>query len=102
MTGHMRVHYKAVALLVALGLAGCDDGYLRGSVTPSEDGLTYLAVVDDNGGHCGPLLVDGTPWEHGIGEAGLISPGRHSIKCGAPIEFEIPEGVVFRFDYWGP
>jgi hypothetical protein len=52
----MRFLCKAMALFFALALTGCDDGYLRGSVTPSKDGLTYLAVIDDNGGHCGHCL----------------------------------------------
>jgi len=41
-------------------------------------------------------------WSHSIGEAGLITPGHHKIQCGGWIEFDIPEGVVFHFDYWGP
>jgi hypothetical protein len=83
-------------------LAACDDGHLRGSVVPSKDGGTYLAVVDDNGGHCGPLLLDGRPWPHAIGEPGLVQPGHHRIQCGGEIDFDIPRGVVFNFDYWGP
>ncbi len=83
-------------------LSGCDDSYLRGSVTPSKDGNTYLAVADDNGGKCGALLVDGKQWEYKINENGIITPGIHTIKCGTEIQFEIPAGVIFRFDYWGP
>ena len=89
-------------LLAPIALAGCDDGYLRGSVGPSKDGGTYLAVVDDNGGACGPLLLDGKPWLYKIGEPGPVSSGRHRIECGGWVEFDIPHGVVFKFDYWGP
>jgi len=61
-----------------------------------------LAVVDDNGGACGPILVDGEVWPYKIGEPSLIAPGRHRIECGSEIEFDIPPHVVFSFDYWGP
>lgn len=90
-----------VALLWSL-LLSCDDGHLRGSVSASPDGETYLVVADDNGGHCGPIAVDGQAWSFAIGERGPIEPGRHSISCGAEIAFDIPPGVVFEFDYWGP
>lgn len=76
--------------------------HLRGSVTPSEDGKTYLVVADDNGGQCGRILVDGKVWEYNINEAGPISSGWHTIECGTKVDVEIPEGVIFRFDYWGP
>jgi hypothetical protein len=89
-------------LLVSLSLTACDDGHLRGSVVPSSDGKTYLSVVDDNGGECGPLTVDGQPWTYPIGQPGPIQSGRHKISCGTEIEFIIPSGVVFSFDYWGP
>ena len=88
--------------IVAVFATACNDGYLRGSVTKSIDGKTYLAVVDDNGGKCGPIYVDNKSWPYKIGEAGPISPGRHRIACGAWIDFDIPQGVVFHFDYWGP
>lgn len=55
------------------------------------------------------MIVDGEIWPHKIGELGPIDAGRHSIHCGSTddpdtdsITFEIPRGVVFRFDYWGP
>ena len=95
-------------LLTALGisasivLTACDDGHLRGSVTASADGGTYLVVADDNGGSCGSPLLDGKPWPHKLGERGFVSPGRHRIECGGWIEFDVPQGVVFKFDYWGP
>lgn len=81
----------------------------RGSVSRSGDGKTYLSIDDDNGGRCGDMVVDGAFWPYAIGEAGPIEPGQHSIHCGSPndpdtnsISVEVPEGVLFRFDYWGP
>lgn len=96
---HFRLFLLAVALSVT---AACNDGNLRGSVAKSSDGKTYLAVVDDNGGKCGPIIVDGKKWPYKIGEVGPIAPGRHKIECGGWINFDIPQGVIFRFDYWGP
>ncbi|ACB36400.1 hypothetical protein Lcho_4148 [Leptothrix cholodnii SP-6] len=92
----------AVLLLTCTICTGCDDGYLRGAVSKSPDGKTYLAVVDDNGGQCGPIKVDGAVWSYPIGQAVPISPGVHTIECGAGLSFEIPKGVIFKFDYWGP
>ena len=91
-----------VVLLAALTTAACDDGYLRGSVVPSPNGETYLAIVDDNGGRCGPITIDGVVWPFKIGEPGRITPGIHRIRCGGSISFEVPKAVFFRFDYWGP
>jgi len=89
-------------IAIIFTLVGCDDGHLRGAVNPSADGKTYLVIVADNGGQCGPIFVNGKKWEYKINEAGSISPGVHTIKCGTEIQFEIPQGVVFSFDYWGP
>lgn len=89
-------------VIAALSVVACSDGYLRGSVEKSNDGKTYLSVVDDNGGKCGPIIIDGKIWPYKIGEAGAISPGHHKIECGGWVEFEIPSGVIFHFDYWGP
>ena len=91
-----------IICLSSLYLSGCDDGYLRGSVSPSEDGKTYLSIIDNNGGQCGPIYVDGKVWPHKISKEALIAPGTHTIECGTKIEFEIPKGVLFKFDYWGP
>ncbi len=91
--------------LIILGTAYfflSNGNHLRGSVKPSKDGNTYLIVADDNGGGCGPIKVDGVQWPHAINEAGSIKPGIHKIACGGEIEFEIPVGTTFRFDYWGP
>jgi hypothetical protein len=76
--------------------------YLRGSVVKSQDGKTYLMVTDDNGGGCGPIFVDQIKWPYKINEKGLIEPGLHTIKCGGELQFIIPTGSVFSFDYWGP
>ena len=86
----------------ALLASSCGDRDLRGSFERSADGKTYLAVVDNNGGGCGPIFVDGKQWPHPIGHPAAIEPGRHTIKCGGEIGFKIPPGVVYRFDYWGP
>lgn len=90
------------SLVLAAAPACKGDGHLRGSVAPSADGRTWLVVADDNGGHCGPLTLDGRPWDHPIGERGAVEPGVHTLACGGEIEFTIPAGVVFTFDYWGP
>jgi hypothetical protein len=96
---------KLAATLLILGgmfFAGCDDGHLRGSVKKSSDGKTYLVVADDNGAQCRPLKVDGKIWPHKLNEQGPIQPGDHTIECGGKISFNIPAGVIFTFDYWGP
>lgn len=90
------------ALVVAFLLSGCgDDGHLRGHLTDSPDGKTYLAIADDHNG-CA-IKVDGQGWGAPVGTLRPISPGEHVIDCnGSEIRFVIPEGVVFNFDYWGP
>jgi len=88
--------------LLCLCCFGCGHSDLRGSWSPSKNGKTYLIVADDNGGHCGPIKVDGKKWDHRIGEAAQIDPGPHTIECGGEIGFEIQPGVVYKFDYWGP
>ena len=90
----------AASLLLGC-LAGCDDGSLRGSIANSADGKTYLLVADDQDG-CA-VSVDGKPWPTRPPARRPIAAGTHVIACGeAEIEFDIPEGVVFTFDYWGP
>ncbi|WP_109126496.1 hypothetical protein [Dyella sp. C11] len=95
---------RNVFLLMAAAalLASCSDRPLRGAADPSPDGKTYLAIMDDNGGACGPIKVDGQVWTHKIGEPAAIEPGKHSIECGTGMTFDIPSGTVFKFDYWGP
>ncbi len=86
-----------------LGIVTCSgDAYLRGKVEPSNDGLTYLMIADDGNGTCKSVLLDGKVWPYKTGEVGKVSPGIHKIDCNGIIEFDIPEGVVFKFDYWGP
>ncbi|PYP69760.1 MAG: hypothetical protein DMD41_16335 [Gemmatimonadetes bacterium] len=91
----------AVSVTIAMG---CSGGELRGKSVPSADGRTYLAIDDDNGGHCGPMKVDGREWKHEIHAPGPIEPGVHSISCGegGEIGFEIRPRTTFHFDYWGP
>jgi hypothetical protein len=93
---------RFIALTAILALAACDDGHLRGAVSKSPDGKTYFAVLDDNGGKCGPLKVDGVVWPLPIGKVVPFKPGNHTISCGAEIAFSVPAGVIFKFDYWGP
>src|ERR1017187_966215 len=76
-----------VAVLAVIALAACDDGHLRGAESKSSDGKTYLSVVDDNGGKCGPLKVDGVVWPHPIGKVVPFRPGNNTISCGAEIVF---------------
>jgi hypothetical protein len=83
-------------------ILGCDDGHLRGAVSKSPDGLTYFGVLDDNGGKCGPIKVDGSAWPHPVGKVVPFQPGQHTISCGTEVSFLVPAGVVFKFDYWGP
>ena len=96
----MKEIFIMIASFVLLSCA--DGGHLRGSVEPSKDGKTYFGVIDDNGGQCGPLLLDGEPWVIPVGEVAPIKPGAHELHCGATIGFIVPEGVVYKFDYWGP
>lgn len=82
-------------------LSGCNDES-HGQSVPSSDGGTYLVVDDNNGGNCGPILVDGREWLQPLHTPGSIAPGAHSIECGGAIEFEIEPGTTFYFDNWGP
>ena len=78
---------------------------LRGSFKVSPDHKTYLVIEDDNAGGCDPLMIDGAKWNLKKGEAGAISAGAHKIQCGkddSGIGFDIPDGTVFSYDYWGP
>jgi hypothetical protein len=67
---------------------------------PSTDGKTYLVVDGDNGGACGPILVDGKQWPSPLHVAGAIEPGLHTIECGDKIKFKIKAGTTFHFDDW--
>lgn len=99
----MRARNGGIVSVLALGLvAACSDGHLRGTAEPSPDGKTYLAIVDDNGGQCGSITLDGGRWPHPIGVYAEIEPGIHTIACGGEIAFDVPPGARFAFDYWGP
>ena len=92
-------------LALPLLLAGCSDGDLRGKSVPSTDGGTYLAIDDDNGGGCGPLMVDGRDWTTPLHVSGKIEPGTHVIQCGPNdpgIQVDVKAGTSYHFDYWGP
>lgn len=83
---------------------------LRGHWSPSPDGKTYMVIDDDNGGNCGPIMIDDRRWEHPVHRAGPITPGSHTISCGPTmrpkynngIDFRVQVGVTYHFDYWGP
>jgi hypothetical protein len=90
------------ALIIVAGIGCCGECELRGKVTDSKDGRTYLIIADDNGGQCGPMLVDGKRWPHPIDSAGAVTPGDHVIECGTDITVRVDSGKTFRFDYWGP
>lgn len=96
------VALASAILFWMLGASGCRARELRGYSDPSRDGRTFLVVDDDNGGHCGPILVDGQRWPHRIHALGAIAPGDHVIACGGQIQFRISRGSTFHFDYWGP
>jgi hypothetical protein len=91
-------------ICLAALLLGCHEGVsdLRGRAVPSQDARTYLVIDDDNGGGCGPILVDGTRWPHALHAPGEISPGAHTITCGGSLEIDVPAGSTYHFDYWGP
>jgi hypothetical protein len=75
---------------------------LRGRHKPSPDGKTYLVIEDNNGGKCGPLLVDKKVWLNGLNVKGEVVAGQHSIECGSWMGVTIQEGTTYYFDYWGP
>jgi hypothetical protein len=87
-------------LLIALAiLFSCMKRELRGYVSKSSNGETYLIIKDD----CNQqVFIDGIKWDHKINEKGLVSPGVHEISgCGSVI-IEIKKGTIYKFDYWGP
>ena len=84
-----RVGILLFASAIFIGLMGGCKGELRGKSVRSIDGKTYLVVDDDNGGGCGPILVDGRKWPHPFHSPGPIEPGVHKIECGGAIEFEL-------------
>jgi len=96
---HMAVARIAVGLLV---ITACGAHDLRGGSSPSRDGRTYLIIADDNGGKCGPLLVDGVVWPYAINSPGEVRPGRHVIACGTEMPVQVDSAKTYRFTYWGP
>jgi hypothetical protein len=94
--------FIGLLLIGPLSLAACSDHPLRGEGVPSVDGRTYLIVADNGGGECPSIKVDQKDWPHKIGEPGPVEPGKHTIDCGGPIAFRVPEGEIFTFNYWGP
>ncbi|MDH5656187.1 MAG: hypothetical protein OEZ34_09780 [Spirochaetia bacterium] len=92
---------KFLSILLFFLSTGCSDGHLRGYVSVSHDGKTWF-VLDDDGG-CDAVVLDGKIWKYKKGEKVRVLPGVHVISClESEIEFEIPKGVVFHFNYWGP
>ena len=83
-------------------MVGCQKKQdLRGEAEPSADGQTYLVMENDNGGACGPIRVDGKRWTYPVHVRGVITPGRHVIKCGTEIEFEIQPVKNFKYLWLG-
>ena len=107
--GGMKIATVLTTFSVVLGVssfvdpANCQERDLRGTTTPSVDGGTYFVLADTSG--CKSVLVDGKKWSYAIGMLGPIGDGKHSIACGDPdlaIEFEVPLGKTYGFDYWWP
>ena len=92
----------SVVLSALATLVGCGQRDLRGTFEKSADGGTYLSVEDDNGGGCGPILLDGKPWPHPLGRAASVSAGRHLLSCGGEVAVDVTAGTTFHFNYWGP
>lgn len=88
--------------LIAWGFVACSDHTLRGRVERSEDGKTYLAIMDMNGASCDTVRVDGHAWPHALKAKGAIPPGRHEVACGGSYLVQIDSGKTLLFDYWGP
>jgi hypothetical protein len=100
----VRAAFLVCAVVVAT-FTGCGEHELRGKSVRSVDGKTYLAVDDNSGGACSPILVDRKEWPYALRAPGPIEPGVHQIACGDPdhyISFEIKEETTFHFSYWGP
>jgi P pilus assembly chaperone PapD len=104
--------FRLLLFLTFVGAAsfqfGCTRQDIRGWFTKSDDGKTYLVVEDSDGPNCPPIWVDGRKWPVGVGEKAEISSGTHKINCGneatsdSGVGFEVVEGTIFHFDYWGP
>lgn len=93
------------ALAMAFLVGACTHRDIRGSSSPSPDGKTYLVIDDDNGGHCGGLLIDDNAWQHALHAAGQVQPGVHQVACGEPsngLAVRVDSGTTYHFNYWGP
>ena len=97
-----RINLTTLFFLVLFCVIGCDNRHLRGKIEESTDGFTYLVILDNNGGVCGPIFVNGKNWKHEIGQKGKIEAGEVQIECGGKLSIYVEEGTVFYFDYWGP
>lgn len=93
---------RVPVLMCMLCATGCQERELRSYNEPTKNGQTFLSIDDDNGGGCGPMLVDGRRWPYPIHTPGRISPGRHVVECGGSIEVRVRQGTTLHFDYWGP
>lgn len=72
-----------IAMLIVLAMlfvVGCRKD-LRVITKKSIDGKTYLAILDDNGGGCGPIRIDGVVWDFPLDSLREIDPGLHQIDC---------------------
>ena len=100
----------ALVMSLFLGCSGRGDGHLRGAVSPSKGGQTYLRILAADACPPGELIVDGQMWPHASSTPVPVEPGVHTVNCGPMdevtlsngIAFDVPAGVVFAFDYWGP
>jgi len=92
----------AFVVITTIASLACVSGNTRGWWEQSPDGKTYLVIEDDNKTACSRIEIDGKTWNHSVHERGSIKPGIHTIRCGGEMKFEVPAGVIFHFDYWGP
>jgi hypothetical protein len=75
---------------------------LRGWWTATSDGKTYLVIEDRDGSEESRCTLDGQPWTYRDGQRGEIKPGVHELRCHMKVGFNVPSGVEYHFDYWGP
>jgi len=99
MNKHLQL-FRSFILIITL-FFHCTEKNLRGKPLPSKDGKTYLIIENDDGGEC-TLFLDGRKWNYPKNKPGLVSPGKHVLKCWIDVTFLIEEGTTFHFDYWGP
>ncbi len=106
----MRVRFLVLMACASLivPLQGCSNRDLRGWWADSDDGQTYFVLEDTNSENCPPVFIDSKEVVTAIGSKVHISAGNHSITCGKAgeidqgVEFTVPPGVIYHFDYWGP